>query len=401
MTSPQPAVDAVKIGWFIKSGYTLRGVIHVGSNDGYEVPFYRELGLGTIICFEPLADARRRFKERNPEEPEPLPFALSDYNGTALLKVAPGDGQDSSLLDKVRPGQVIRTEPVDVIRFASWAGCSWDLLETVDTLVLDVQGAELKVLEGMGHWIDQFRYLCIECSEVSIYKTGAEAKDVINFLAKAGFVAVAPISEHDDILFVHSSVLLPPKVVATIHKGIIPQGRMLNIGSGQRRFDTEQGWVNIDAINRPPDQVPDLICDVGKEILPYADGSMDICVLQHVLEHVGCGEGNQMLKDCWRVLKPGGSLLVFVPNMMALAQRYTMRQLDTYLFMVNAYGAYQGAEGDRHKWGYDYASLQKYLNDLLFEGPNTGAVRFFDWRKIPGADIAKDWWILGMEAVKR
>lgn len=400
----QVAVDAVKIGWFIKSGYTLHGVVHVGAGDGYEVPFYRELGLDPVICFEPLADARRRFKERNPTETEPLPYALSDYNGETRLKVSPGDGQDSSLLELTRPvGGGIPTEVVEVVRFDTWAGADagpervW-ADEFIDTLVIDVQGTELQVLKGLGQWINQFRYLNIECSKVPIYKTGATAQEVIDFLAKAGFTAVTPIQEHDDILFVHSSVLLPPVKVPTIHDEI-PQGTMLNIGSGQRRFDTECGWVNIDMASRPPDQIPDLICDVGRETLPYADGSMDICVLHHVLEHFGCGEGVGVLQECYRVLKPGGSLIVFVPNAWALAQRYVLRQIDNYIYNANTFGAYQGKEQDRHRWSYDYASLQKLLKETL-GGDGTGVVKFFNWRGIPGANFAKDWWILGMEVVK-
>lgn len=406
----QPAVDAVKIGRFIKSGYTLHGVVHVGAGDGYEVPFYRELGLDPIICFEPLADARRCFKERNPTETEPLPYALSDFNGTAQLNIAPGDGQDSSLLEEVKPvpDRVRRLpqETVEVVRFDTWAGCAglldrfWN--EVVDTLVIDVQGAELQVLKGLGNWINQFRYLNIECSRVPIYKTGASAQEVIDFLAKAGFTAVTPIQEHDDILFVHSTVLLPPVEVPTIHDKI-PQGTMLNIGSGQRRFDTEQGWVNIDTISRPPDQIPDLICDVGKETLPYADGSMDICVLHHLIEHLGCGESVGILRECYRVLKPGSSLIVCVPNAWALAQRYVLRQIDNYTYNVNMYGAFQGEEQDRHRWSYDYASLQKLLNETLADEiwPTPQVTKFFDWREIAGADIARDWWILSLECVKK
>jgi len=394
MTNPQPAVDAVKIGWFIKSGYTLHGVVHVGSNDGYEVPFYRELGLDPVICFEPLADARKRFKERNPKESEPHPYALSDYNGEARINVALGDGQDSSLLDKVKPGGGIPTEVVEVKRFDNWVWENWDS-EAVDTLVIDAQGAELQVLKGMGLWLLHFKYLCIECSRVPIYKTGATAQEVIDFLTS--YTAVTPISEHDDVLFVRTDCLLPEVKVPTIHDEI-PKGTMLNIGSGQRRFDTEEGWVNIDSISRPPDQIPDLICDVGKEDLPYPEGSMDLCVLHHVLEHFGCGEANALLENCWRVLKPGGSLLVFVPDTMSIAKRYILRQIDDYTRNVLTYGAYQGAEEDRHRWGYDYASLQIHLEKVLdLKG---GSVKFFDWRKVPGADLAKDWWILGMEVRK-
>lgn len=170
----------------------------------------------------------------------------------------------------------------------------------------------------------------------------------------------------------------------------------LNIGSGQRPFDRSKGWVNIDCTYRPPDQVPDLICDVARDPLPYADGSIDTCVLHQVYEHFGLGEGHGVVRECHRVLRKGGSLIVTVPDMRALAQRWLLGQISDYIYFVNVYGAYQGEEGDRHKWGFRSTSL---IEDL-----NTAAewihVRPFDWRPITGADIARDFWILGIECVK-
>ena len=64
--------------------------------------------------------------------------------------------------------------------------------------------------------------------------------------------------------------------------------------------------------------------------------------------------------------------------------------------MTNLYGAYMGDEADRHKFGYTGESLAVYLQECC--GWTT--VRTFDFRPIPGADIAQDWWILGVEAIK-
>lgn len=173
----------------------------------------------------------------------------------------------------------------------------------------------------------------------------------------------------------------------------------LNIGSGQRRFDTEQGWINVDCVSREG-QVPDLICDVGKEPLPWKDDSIDYVVLHQVYEHFGLGEGHGLIKEAFRVLKPGGSLIITVPDIRALAQRWMTGQLTDYIFFVNVYGAYQGQDGDRHKWGYTYTGLITDMINAVY--PMQWAyTKRFDWRVIPGADIAKDWWVLGFEAFKR
>lgn len=168
----------------------------------------------------------------------------------------------------------------------------------------------------------------------------------------------------------------------------------LNIGSGQRPFVStpEISWVNVDSQAKwNPDWVGD-----GRHT-PSKDSQFDLVVLHHVLEHFGCGEGEGLLKEAHRVLKPGGSLLVFVPDLRALARRWLNGdQFSTQVYVTNLYGAYMGDEADRHKWGFDSLSLHTTLNGSEV----WRSVINFDWRHIPGADIAKDWWILGMEAIK-
>jgi len=169
----------------------------------------------------------------------------------------------------------------------------------------------------------------------------------------------------------------------------------INCGSGQRRFTStpEVRWINVDKVTRPGHE-PDLICD-GAHI-PRADGSVDYFVLHHVLEHFGCGEAQDLIDEAWRVLKPGGSLLVFTPDMRMLADRWLQGKLDTQLYMTNVYGAYMSHEEDRHKWGYDRGSLALFM---VGEHP-WRSVDPFDWRPIPGSSIARDFWIAGMECVR-
>ena len=177
---------------------------------------------------------------------------------------------------------------------------------------------------------------------------------------------------------------------------IPPAGNKLNIGSGQRRFECSQGWVNIDCVSRKG-QIPDLILNVGKEKLPYGDGSMDVCVLHHVLEHFGLGEGQSLITECQRVLKAGGSLIVTVPDMEKLAKGWLDGTFSDYIYMVNVYGAYMGEPGDRHCWGF----RERTLMEEIARGGRWRSIEAFNWRQVPGADIARDdRWILGVEAFK-
>lgn len=169
---------------------------------------------------------------------------------------------------------------------------------------------------------------------------------------------------------------------------------MINLGSGQRPF--KRPWLNVDVQEK---WNPDVVAD-GKDLSEFfKDGCAKMIVSQHCLEHFGCGEADSMIRECWRVLEPGGSLIVTVPDISALCKGWLRGQIDDQLFLTNLYGAYMGDDADRHKWGFTGISLVKTLDQAVEPG-EWKHIRTFDNRKIEGADISQDWWILGEEAIK-
>lgn len=164
----------------------------------------------------------------------------------------------------------------------------------------------------------------------------------------------------------------------------------IQIGSGQRPFQSP--WINVDSQAR---WNPDVCADGQKYLASLPAKRVDMICLHHVLEHYGCGEADALLRECYRVLVPGGSLLVFVPDMAELALAWIYGRIDTQIYMTNVYGAYMGDEADRHKWGFTKQSLKETLRRVGFDP------RPFDWRVIPGADIAgPDFWILAQEGIR-
>lgn len=166
----------------------------------------------------------------------------------------------------------------------------------------------------------------------------------------------------------------------------------LNAGSGQRPFESRHGWVNLDI---SATHSPDIVAD-WNDLSMFADSSLEMVVSHHSLEHAGCGEAAQFVREAYRILEPGGSLLIFVPDVRSLCQRWLTHQMDTQLFLTNIYGPYDGTEASRHRWGFD----RKYLSDFLLSCVPEWMIRPFDWRVIPGADLARDWHILAVEAMK-
>jgi predicted SAM-dependent methyltransferase len=165
---------------------------------------------------------------------------------------------------------------------------------------------------------------------------------------------------------------------------------LINLGSGQRKFGA--GWTNIDIQEK---WSPDIVAD-GAHLDMIPNESAEMVVLHHVLEHFGLGEADQMLKECWRVLAPGGSLIVCVPDLKALVKRWVLGQITDYIFLVNLMGAYMGDEADRHRWHY----TRQTLEETIRKAGEWSRVESFNYRPIEGADISKDWWILSIEAVK-
>ena len=80
----------------------------------------------------------------------------------------------------------------------------------------------------------------------------------------------------------------------------------LNLGSGYKRIN---GFLNVD-LNR--DCKPDYIVDLGKDIWPFEDNSVDGIIVHHVLEHFG-EEFFHVMQEMYRVCKDGAIIDVLVP----------------------------------------------------------------------------------------
>lgn len=82
----------------------------------------------------------------------------------------------------------------------------------------------------------------------------------------------------------------------------------LHLGCGNRLLD---GWLNTDLHPRSA-QVARL--DATRRF-PFADGVFALAYSEHLIEHVSFGEGAVMLRECFRVLAPGGRIRVATPDL--------------------------------------------------------------------------------------
>jgi FkbM family methyltransferase len=80
-------------------------------------------------------------------------------------------------------------------------------IRTNTHLVLDVQGAELKVLQGFGKLLNSISSMKIEVSTYPVYKGGPLYSELSEFLISRGFFPLwqPPVKFHGDVIFIRNS----------------------------------------------------------------------------------------------------------------------------------------------------------------------------------------------------
>lgn len=89
----------------------------------------------------------------------------------------------------------------------------------------------------------------------------------------------------------------------------------LNIGCGTT-FHND--WVNVDFASTGEDVLAHNLL----EGIPYEDGKFEVVYHSHVLEHFLKPDADQLIQECYRVLKPGGILRVAIPDLERIARNY-------------------------------------------------------------------------------
>ncbi|MEI6398659.1 MAG: methyltransferase domain-containing protein [Pseudomonadota bacterium] len=95
---------------------------------------------------------------------------------------------------------------------------------------------------------------------------------------------------------------------------------MLNIGCGAT---FHPAWVNID-MNSPHENVRSVNILKG---IPFPDSVFKVVYSSHVLEHLGRQQAEDLLRECGRVLSPGGVIRLVLPDLEVIVREY-IRLLD-------------------------------------------------------------------------
>jgi predicted SAM-dependent methyltransferase len=146
---------------------------------------------------------------------------------------------------------------------------------------------------------------------------------------------------------------------------------LLHLGSGAQR---KPGWVNVDLFGDPVDLVWKLT-----RRLPFRDASVDGIFHEHVLEHLPLDAGVEFTRECARVLRPGATLRVGVPDIAKLIAEYVNGTDDLLAqWKPNRPTALLAVQEvfywDRHCTMYDFETLV-----LLMQSAGLGSPIRTDW----------------------
>lgn len=127
----------------------------------------------------------------------------------------------------------------------------------------------------------------------------------------------------------------------------------MKVDLGCGKFKRE-GYVGVDLVENgedPPKNV-DYVMDL-RSGLPFADEEVDDIFCSHFLEHLTNAEGLGLLKDCTRVLKPGGILELIVPDFIWCLEKFLSDdESKRWGYSFNTIFGLQTHPGEYHKNGF-------------------------------------------------
>ena len=169
------------------------GVIHVGAHEGEELDVYRKAGvpLDRILWVEAIPGVAEALCRSLPPGSKVEACVVSDVRGPVTFNVT-NNVMSSSMLPLGT--HVVHHPDVVYVRSMTLESRTLpDVLERgghdpsdYDTLVLDIQGAELRALRGMGDMLDGFRHVITEINLDETYSGGALFYQIVHFLEDAG-----------------------------------------------------------------------------------------------------------------------------------------------------------------------------------------------------------------------
>ena len=133
--------------------------------------------------------------------------------------------------------------------------------------------------------------------------------------------------------------------------------KRLEIGNDSKRGESWE-TANLDTTTSPT-------YIAGACSIPVPDGTFDLVYASHILEHIQYASGKDSVESAlvewFRILKPGGTVMIGVPDLEVLCNLYLAHPSDRTHIMRMIYGG-QTSKFDFHRVGFDQDLLAAFLH---------------------------------------
>jgi SAM-dependent methyltransferase len=172
---------------------------------------------------------------------------------------------------------------------------------------------------------------------------------------------------------------------------VVPKYHKVNLGSG---LSVAEGWVNIDSsLNALAPRLPRPLMFLTYRLsnahrwysfsgyvelltnhafihhdlaygIPLPDQTADCIYASHFVEHLDRADAEHLMSEARRVLKPGGTLRIVVPDISKLVTSYQAGNTEAIIEAL--FGEPEEGWYSRHRYLYDFALLKRLLEERGF-----------------------------------
>lgn len=189
-------------------------ILDIGSMDAAQAVFFnRAFQSASVFAFEPLPAHHAQCRAANVPLVEK---AVLDYTGeTVFHAIKPGTNSGASSVF-VPPTQILPWDgapiwekiTVPCIRIDDWAAS--EKITQIDAVWMDVQGAELQVLQGFGKLLTGVKVIQTEVETEQVYEGATSFVDLVSLMYEHDFIMVSLIQawqKEADAIFVQKGLL--------------------------------------------------------------------------------------------------------------------------------------------------------------------------------------------------
>jgi len=128
----------------------------------------------------------------------------------------------------------------------------------------------------------------------------------------------------------------------------------LHLGCGNRHFP---GYINIDFRKT---RAVDYVCDATNP--PFPNDAVGLIETYHMIEHLSRNAVAKALDNWWRMLIPGGKVIIECPDFDKVVEEYLQGNEER----LNSIFGRQRFPGDTHLYGWNYSRLARLLQEHGF-----------------------------------